>query len=133
MQRLVFAHSGWPTIAALDAGWLPRFGEFGVGGAVYSLSPASQQQGQCSVRSSVLETGRALHHDRDPLVAQPACHRIEPGSQRNASAMTTAAAVLQPSTTSSPVAGIGHAWVAGLNAASIARATGATGKAEARL
>jgi hypothetical protein len=38
--HLVFAHIGRPTIAALDAGLVPPFGEFGTDGAVYSLSPS---------------------------------------------------------------------------------------------
>jgi len=41
VQRLVFAHIGRPTIAAIDAGRAPPFGEFGADGAVYTLSPAT--------------------------------------------------------------------------------------------
>ena len=41
VRRLVFAHIGRPTIAALDAGRAPPFGEFGADGAVYILSPAT--------------------------------------------------------------------------------------------
>jgi hypothetical protein len=37
--RLVFAHIGRPTIAAINAGHLPPFGEFGADGVVYTLSP----------------------------------------------------------------------------------------------
>jgi Beta-lactamase superfamily domain len=40
VRRLVFAHIGRPTIAAIDAGHLPPFGEFGADGAVYALRPA---------------------------------------------------------------------------------------------
>lgn len=40
VRRLVFAHIGRPTIAAIDAGQVPPFGEFGSDGAVYTLSPA---------------------------------------------------------------------------------------------
>ena len=36
VQRLVFAHIGRPTIAALDAGHVPPFGEIGVEGATYT-------------------------------------------------------------------------------------------------
>ena len=41
VRRLVFAHIGRPTIAALDAGRAPPFGEFGADGAIYTLSPAA--------------------------------------------------------------------------------------------
>jgi hypothetical protein len=41
VQRLVFAHIGRPTIAALDAGGAPPFGEFGADGAVYTLNLAA--------------------------------------------------------------------------------------------
>jgi molecular chaperone DnaJ len=37
VRRLVFAHIGRPTIAALEAGRKPPFGEFGADGAVYTL------------------------------------------------------------------------------------------------
>ncbi len=40
VRRLVFAHIGRPTIAAIDAGHLPPFGEFGADGMVYTLSTA---------------------------------------------------------------------------------------------
>lgn len=40
VRRLVFAHIGRPSIAALDAGRLPPFGEFGFDGAVYTFGPA---------------------------------------------------------------------------------------------
>jgi len=53
------------------------------------------------------------------------------GSQWKASAMTATAATFQPRTAASPVADIGQEWVTGLNALSSARATGATGKADA--
>lgn len=59
-------------------------------------------------------------------------HLMGPGSQRKASAVRMAAPAVQPSTTSNPEAGIGQAWVPGWKHASIARATGATGKAEAK-
>jgi hypothetical protein len=45
--------------------------------------------------------------------------------------MTATAATFQPRTAASPVADIGQEWVTGLNALSSARATGATGKADA--
>lgn len=35
--RLVFAHIGRPTIAAIEAGQQPPFGEFGTDGAVYTV------------------------------------------------------------------------------------------------
>jgi hypothetical protein len=38
VRRLVFAHIGRPTIAAIGAGLVPPFGEFGADGAVYTLS-----------------------------------------------------------------------------------------------
>jgi hypothetical protein len=41
VRRLVFAHIGRPTIAALDIGQAPPFGEFGTDGASYTLSPAT--------------------------------------------------------------------------------------------
>ena len=43
VQRLVFAYIGRPTIAALDAGHVPPFGEIGVEGATYTAgrSPRS--------------------------------------------------------------------------------------------
>jgi hypothetical protein len=41
VRRLVFAHIGRPTIAAIDAGRAPPFGEFGGDGASYALSPAT--------------------------------------------------------------------------------------------
>jgi hypothetical protein len=41
VRRLVFAHIGRPTIAAIDAGQVPPFGEFGTDGARYILSPAT--------------------------------------------------------------------------------------------
>ncbi|HUJ65324.1 MAG TPA: MBL fold metallo-hydrolase [Acidimicrobiales bacterium] len=37
VKRLVFAHIGRPTIAAIDAGLVPPFGEMGVDGNVYLL------------------------------------------------------------------------------------------------
>jgi Beta-lactamase superfamily domain len=40
VQRLIFAHIGRPTIAALDTGQVPPFGEFGTDGAIYILQPA---------------------------------------------------------------------------------------------
>jgi hypothetical protein len=40
VRRLVFAHIGRPTIAAIEAGHRPAFGEFGADGAVYTLRPA---------------------------------------------------------------------------------------------
>jgi len=39
-RRLVFAHIGRPTIAALDAGRIAPFGEFGADGAAYTLIPS---------------------------------------------------------------------------------------------
>jgi len=36
VRRLVFAHIGRPTIAALDKGHVPPFGEIGTEGAVYT-------------------------------------------------------------------------------------------------
>jgi Beta-lactamase superfamily domain len=41
VRRLVFAHIGRPTIAAIDAGQVPPFGEFGADGSHYTLSPAT--------------------------------------------------------------------------------------------
>lgn len=41
VRRLVFAHIGRPTIAAIDAGQVPPFGEFGADGATYTLSPVT--------------------------------------------------------------------------------------------
>jgi hypothetical protein len=41
VRRLVFAHIGRPTIAALDAGQVPPFGEFGADCASYTRSPAT--------------------------------------------------------------------------------------------
>jgi hypothetical protein len=41
VRRLVFAYIGRPTIAAIDAGQAPPFGEFGGDGASYALSPAT--------------------------------------------------------------------------------------------
>ncbi len=38
VRRLVFAHIGRPTIAAIDKGRVPPFGEMGADGTVYSLS-----------------------------------------------------------------------------------------------
>lgn len=40
VRRLVFAHIGRPTIAAIDAGLVHPFGEFGSDRAVYTLTPA---------------------------------------------------------------------------------------------
>jgi Beta-lactamase superfamily domain len=40
VRRLVFAHIGRPTIAAVDAGRSTPFGEFGADGAVYTLIPS---------------------------------------------------------------------------------------------
>jgi hypothetical protein len=40
VRRLVFAHIGRPTIAAVDAGKSAPFGEFGADGAVYTLIPS---------------------------------------------------------------------------------------------
>jgi hypothetical protein len=45
VRRLVFAHIGRPTIAALDTGQVPPFGEFGADGASYTLSPAPGPRG----------------------------------------------------------------------------------------
>jgi hypothetical protein len=42
VHRLVFAHIRRPTIAAIDAGRVPPFGEFGSDRAVYTLTPAPQ-------------------------------------------------------------------------------------------
>jgi len=42
VRRLVFAHIGRPAIAAIDAGLVPPFGEFGTDGAVYTLSQQSR-------------------------------------------------------------------------------------------
>ena len=36
VRRLVFAHIGRPTIAALDTGHAPPFGEIGTEGAIYT-------------------------------------------------------------------------------------------------
>jgi hypothetical protein len=41
VRRLVFAHIGRPTIAAIDVGQVPPFGEFGADAASYALSPAT--------------------------------------------------------------------------------------------
>jgi len=41
VRRLVFAHIGRPTIAALDAGQLPPFGEIGAEGAVYTVGSSA--------------------------------------------------------------------------------------------
>lgn len=38
VRRLVFAHIGRPTIAAIDAGRVPPFGEFGTDGATYLVA-----------------------------------------------------------------------------------------------
>jgi len=38
VRRLVFAHIGRPSIAAIDGGQAPPFGEFGTDGAIYTLS-----------------------------------------------------------------------------------------------
>jgi hypothetical protein len=38
VRRLVFAHIGRPTIAALDAGHMPPFGEIGTEGATYTVA-----------------------------------------------------------------------------------------------
>jgi hypothetical protein len=38
VKHLVFAHIGRPTIAAIDTGRIPPFGEMGADGSVYSLS-----------------------------------------------------------------------------------------------
>ena len=43
VRRLAFAHIGRPTIAALDAGQGPPFGEIGVEGGRY---PASRRSGR---------------------------------------------------------------------------------------
>jgi hypothetical protein len=40
VRRMVFAHIGRPTIAAIGAGQVPPFGEFGTDGTVYTLSQA---------------------------------------------------------------------------------------------
>ncbi len=40
VRRLVFAHIGRPAIRAIDAGQAAPFGEFGAGGASYTLAPA---------------------------------------------------------------------------------------------
>jgi hypothetical protein len=45
-RRLVFARIGRPAIAALDAGQVPPFGEFGADGASYTLSPANLSHGR---------------------------------------------------------------------------------------
>jgi hypothetical protein len=42
--RLVFAHIGRPTIRAIDAGQTAPFGEFGAGGATYTLPSASSSR-----------------------------------------------------------------------------------------
>jgi hypothetical protein len=42
VHRLVFAHIGRPTIAAIDTGLVPPFGEFGSDRAAYTLTPAPQ-------------------------------------------------------------------------------------------
>ena len=42
VQRLVFAHIGRPTIAALDAGHVPPFGEIGVEGATYTAGRSAR-------------------------------------------------------------------------------------------
>lgn len=39
VRRLVLAHIGRPTIAALDAGLKPPYGEVGSDGAIYTLKP----------------------------------------------------------------------------------------------
>jgi hypothetical protein len=38
VRRVVYAHIGRPTIAAIDAGLVPPFGELGADGAVYTLA-----------------------------------------------------------------------------------------------
>ncbi len=43
VRHLVFAHIGRPSIAALDAGQQPPFGEWGTDGAVYALSDAPER------------------------------------------------------------------------------------------
>ena len=45
VRRLVFAHIGRPTIAALDAGQVPPFGEIGVEGAVYTAGSGAGGSG----------------------------------------------------------------------------------------
>jgi hypothetical protein len=42
VRQLVFAHIGRPTIAAIDVGQVPPFGEFGTDGGVYTLSRQSR-------------------------------------------------------------------------------------------
>ena len=41
VRRLVFAHIGRPTIAALDAGLTPPFGEIGIEGDRYTVTQAA--------------------------------------------------------------------------------------------
>jgi len=42
VRKLVLAHSGRPTIKAIDAGLRPTFGEFGGEGKVYILRGANK-------------------------------------------------------------------------------------------
>ncbi|MBI3462570.1 MAG: hypothetical protein HY000_05845 [Planctomycetes bacterium] len=44
VRRLVFAHLGRPTLRAIDAGLRPPFGEFGLEGDVFYLSPSGRIQ-----------------------------------------------------------------------------------------
>jgi hypothetical protein len=45
VRRLVFAHIGRPAITALDAGYLPPFGEIGMEGTVYTVSNDAGRRG----------------------------------------------------------------------------------------
>lgn len=45
VRRLVFAHIGRPTIAAIDAGRVPPFGEMGTDGAVFTLDNLGPAEG----------------------------------------------------------------------------------------
>jgi hypothetical protein len=41
VRRVVYAHVGRPTIAAMERGLVPPFGEFGTDGAVYTIPSAT--------------------------------------------------------------------------------------------
>ena len=38
VRRLVYAHIGWPSLRAMDAGLQPRFGEWGAEGRTYTIA-----------------------------------------------------------------------------------------------
>ncbi|MFI6007474.1 hypothetical protein ACIBAG_01385 [Streptomyces sp. NPDC051243] len=53
VRRLVYAHIGWPSIRAIDAGLTPPAGEWGVEGRTYSLRlPGAVRAGSHSPRSA---------------------------------------------------------------------------------